>query len=78
MGHSSISLGQQRPATACVAGGAAFLLREKRWQALSPAERRGLPPLCAIALAPTLGGPRLGTHLIQGFRPENSKKYLIR
>jgi hypothetical protein len=35
-----------------------------------------LPPLCAIALAPALGGPRLGTHLIQRFGLENSKKYL--
>jgi uncharacterized membrane protein YfcA len=78
VGHSSISVGQQRPATACVAGGAASLLREKRWQALSPAQRRILPPLFTIALAPTLGGARLGTHLIQRFGPENSKKYLIR
>jgi hypothetical protein len=78
VGHGSISAGQQRPATACVAGGAASLLREERWQAPSPAQRRGLPPLCAIALAPALGGPRLGTHLIQRFRPQNSKKYLIR
>jgi hypothetical protein len=78
VGHSSISVGQQRPATACVAGGAASLLREERWQAPSPAQRRALPPLFAIALAPALGRPRLGTHLIQRFGLENSKKYLIR
>jgi hypothetical protein len=66
--------GQQQPATASVAGGAASLLREERWQAHSPEQRRGLPPLCAIALAPALGGQRFGAHLIQRFRRENSKK----
>ena len=66
--------GQQQPATASVAGGAASLLREERWQAHSPEQRRGLPPLCAIALAPALGGQRFGAHLIQHLRRENSKK----
>jgi hypothetical protein len=86
MGHGSLPAGRQQPAPASVAGGtaaaprfaaeppaAASLVRHQRWQALSPVQRRGLPPLspdlvielatdhalCAVALAPALGQPQV-------------------